>query len=156
MQSSSVPKVRNFYGKRVRGEVFSLALGDERGFPKKGVKDVYLKRGFGVALDAHWGTKREVSILLLEDIEKVLDRSSFLPGLFCENVVISGIGRADMKIGSILRLGRAKLVIFEVGKSEIADKKDAPLLARIGFFAKVIKSAKVFVKDPVFLFATRF
>jgi MOSC domain-containing protein YiiM len=124
--------------------VFSISIGNERGAAKKAVSGATFLAGHGIEGDAHAGnSKRQVSILLAQDLEKAeLPGPPPAPGDFAENLVIDGLEFEDIAPGTKIVIGPALLEVTEIGKPEWKEGdysfRGLPLVARRGIFARII------------------
>jgi len=141
------------------GRIVSLNISKEKGTPKKPVKEVLIKKGFGIIGDAHAGTKnREISLLGVENINRF--RKKF-PGLtikygeFAENITTQGIDLNKLRIGKILELAdQVKIRITQIGKEchtgcVIKKKVGACIMPKEGIFAEVLNSGKIRINDKI-------
>ena len=137
-----------------KGKVIGLAISKERGVRKKGIDKVFFIKNQGIDGDAHKNYKRQVSLLSIEDRDKLAKRK-LLPGDAAENVLIKGIEKLYLlSIGTKLKLGdEVELEVIEIGKehtdSPIHRYTGAPILPNVGVFCKVLNSGWVNVGDEV-------
>ena len=123
--------------------------------PKKNVGSGLLQVGWGLVGDSHAGTEKEVSLLAEEDVQDLYRESGLLaePGSFAENIRTSGIELSSMVCGVKLQIGKARLIVIQVGKdpsqSHTYNYKGYSLLPTNGVFCKVIESGKITIGDPV-------
>ena len=123
--------------------------------PKKNVGEGFLQKGFGLMGDSHAGTEKEVSLLAIENIQKLCQETGLSagPGSFAENITTEGMDLISLPIGSQLQVGEAKLMVIQIGK----DPSQAPtynyqgysILPKEGVFCKVIESGEVKIGDVV-------
>jgi len=105
--------------------------------------------------DSHAGTQKEVSLLAEEDVQKLLLKTDIPmpPGCFAENIRTEGIEIHSMDCGSKLQVGKAKLLIIQLGKdlsqSHTYDYEGYSLLPTKGVFCRVIESGAVNIGDLV-------
>lgn len=128
------------------GEVIGVCASKKKEKPKKNVRKGYLKKGFGLVGDAHFGTEREVSLLAIEDVKRKKLPFPFRPGNFAENITTQGMDLTSLPIGTKLRVGEAILKISEIGKGKgihTYSYRGYSLLPKYGVFCKVIKSGWV-------------
>lgn len=131
-------------------KVVAVCLSQERGVPKKPVNQGFLKEDYGFVGDAHAGSGRQVSLLAIESINKMLSalesinpnrmRSQGIeinPGDSAENLVTEGIDLASLPIGTRIRIGREVILeITQIGKE--FHRPGFYLLPLEGVFARVI------------------
>jgi len=131
-------------------KVVAVCLSQERGVPKKPVNQGFLKEDYGFVGDAHAGSSRQVSLLAIESINKMLSALESInpnrmrsqgveinPGDSAENLVTEGIDLASLPIGTRIRIG--KEVILEI--TQIGKEFHRPgfyLLPLEGVFARVV------------------
>ncbi len=134
------------FKKYVMGKVIGVCLSRKKEKPKKNVERGYLKKGYGLVDDAHFGTEREVSLLAIESVQKKKLPFSFRPGNFAENITTQGMDLTSLPIGTKLKVGEAILEINEIGKGKglhTYSYKGYSLLPNYGVFCKVIKNGWV-------------
>ena len=137
------------------GKVLGVCLSPTRAEPKKNVEIGLFRLEWGLVGDAHAGTKKEVSLLAEEDVQNFCRETGFSaePGCFAENIRTEGIAISSMTRGSILQIGKAKLIIIQIGKdlsqSHTYNYKGYSLLPTKGVFCKVTESGEVKIGDPV-------
>jgi len=134
-----------------KGIIQAVSISKTKGTKKQNVSQVFLKKGFGIAGDAHAGFGlRQVSLLAEESIEKMrLKGLKVAAGDFAENITTKSINLLDLKIGTAIKAGSgAVLEITQIGKichakCEISQKVGDCLMPKEGIFAKVIKGGIV-------------
>ncbi len=137
-----------------RGKIVGLATSDTRGVRKKGVDKALFIEDAGIEGDAHKNYKRQVSLLSIEDRDRLAKRE-LLPGDAAENVLIEGIEQLFMlPIGTKIILGdHVILEITEIGKkctdSPIHKYTGVPILPNVGVFCKVLKGGWAKIGDEV-------
>lgn len=134
-------------------KVVSINISQKKGVKKEPVRSVNLIKGVGIEGDAHAlkGT-RQVSLLSIEDIK----RTNLNPGDFAENITIEGADLSKLKVGTIIKIGDARLKISQIGKEchtrcAIYKKVGDCIMPRKGVFAKVIRGGKIFVNDKILI-----
>lgn len=145
-------------------KVFSINISEKKGVFKTPIKEGFLKKDEGLLDDAHRGKgDRQVSLLALEDIEKVnicpkiKNNSSDIisPGNFAENITTIGIDLSTLKIGDCFKIGNeAILKISKIGKEchrycSIYYKIGDCIMPKKGIFAQVIEEGKIKVNDKI-------
>ena len=136
-------------------KLVAVCLSQERGVPKKPVSQGFLKEDYGFVGDAHAGSSRQVSLLAIESINKMLSalesinpdrmRSQGIeinPGDSAENLVAEGIDLVSLPIGTRIHIG--KEIVLEI--TQIGKKFHRPgfyLLPLEGVFARVIHGGVV-------------
>ncbi len=143
----------------MRGKIISINISEGKGTSKIPVKEVYLKKGYGIMGDAHAGKwHRQVSLLGWESVrrfssEKKISKK-FRPGDFAENITVD-IDLSPLKIGDCLKLSEDVIIrVTQIGKKchtdcaiyrEIGDC----LMPKQGIFAEVIKEGKIRTGDKI-------
>ena len=136
------------------GKVLGVCLSLNRPDPKKNIGSGLLQADWGLVGDSHAGTEKEVSLLAEEDVQNLYRESGIIaePGSFAENIRTEGIAISSMNCGSILQIGKAKLIIIQLGKdisqSHTYSYKGYSLLPTKGVFCKVIETGEVKIGDP--------
>ncbi|MBZ0266406.1 MOSC domain-containing protein [bacterium] len=132
------------------GRVLNTCISSKKGTPKHTVPVITLIEKHGVEHDAHAGSgHRQVSLLNEEDIQKMRDAGLNLkPGAFGENIVVVGIDLNQLGIGTRLRIGKAVLVLTQIGKvchnrCAIYHKAGDCIMPRAGVFAEVKQGGEI-------------
>jgi len=142
-------------GIREHGKVVAVCLSRKRGVPKKPVSQGFLKEGYGFVGDAHAGSTRQVSLLAIETINKMLSaledinpsrmRSKGIkinPGDSAENLVTEGIDLVSLCPETRLYAGgEAILEVTQIGKK--FHRPGFYLLPLDGVFARVVHGGVV-------------
>ena len=145
----------DIHTKSSSGKVVAVCLSKERGTVKRNEGTAYLKEGYGLVGDAHAGSDKQVSLLALEDIQRVCaeKRIEASPGDFAENITTSGIDLISLPVGARLQIGEAVLEVTRIGKEKhlvhTYNYKGVSILPQRGVFASVEKSGHVRSGDNV-------
>lgn len=137
------------------GKVVGVCMSQRRTDPKKNVGKGFLQWGFGLVGDSNAGTKKEVSLLAIENVRKLnLEVGlSAGPGCFAENITTEGIDLTSLPIGALLQVGEAKLMVIQIRKNpsqaHTYNYLGYSILPKEGVFCKVIKSGEVKIGDPI-------
>jgi len=137
------------------GNIVAVCLGKKRGTAKRNIRSGYLRKDYGLMGDAHAGSDRQLSLLALEDIQKVcIDKGIDAgPGDFAENITTSGIDLVSLPIGTKLQLGNAIVKVTRIGKEKhlvhTYNYKGVSILPQLGVFASVDVSGYVKVGDRI-------
>jgi MOSC domain-containing protein YiiM len=137
------------------GKVVGICISQRRTDPKKNVGEGFLQGGMGLVGDSHAGTEKEVSLLAIESLHKLCREVgiSAEPGSFAENITTERIDLTSLPIGSQLQVGKAKLMVVQIGKDpsqpHTYSYQGYSLLPTEGVFCKVIESGKVKIGDPI-------
>jgi len=112
-------KMKMYSTNKTIGRVVAVSVSDRKGVKKANVADARLLEDHGLENDAHAGKwHRQVSLLAMESIEKILDKSlGVAPGDFAENITTEGIRLWELPIGKRLKIGGdAVAEITQIGK----------------------------------------
>ncbi len=137
------------------GKVVGVCLSLNRSDPKKNIGSGLLRTGWGLVGDSHAGTEKEVSLLAEEDVQDLCCKSGLIaePGSFAENIRTEGILISLLTRGSIIQVGKARLMIIQLGKelsqSHTYNYKGYSLLPTKGVFCKVLESGEVEIGDLI-------
>lgn len=136
--------------------VDAVCISEATGVKKHPVETIELVADHGVAGDAHAGTRRQVSLLALEDMRRMQAKlATISAGAFAENILVAGLGDLDLKVGDIIRVGgTAVLEITQIGKEchadcEIRTLVGTCIMPKRGLFGKVLTGGAVRPGDPV-------
>ena len=144
-----------------QGKVVGVCISQKRTEPKKNVGKGILEKGVGLVGDSHAGTEKEVSLLAIESIQKLCQKTGLSagPGSFAENITTEGVDIVSLPIGSKLQIGEAKLVVIQMGKdpsqAHTYNYQGYSILPKGGVFCKVIESGEVKTGDFVKLIKDR-
>ena len=136
-------------------KVVAVCLSKRRRDPKKNVQRGYVKKGVGLVGDSHAGTEKEVSLLAMEAIQTLCQKTGIAagPGFFAENITTEGLELKQLPIGTEIQVGRAGLKVIGIGKDPSAPHtysfQGYSLLREEGIFCKVTKSGWVKVGDVI-------
>lgn len=138
------------------GRIKSISVSTKKGCKKQNVRIAVLKMDFGIIGDAHGGSKRQVSLLAEESIEKMRQKGvDVASGDFAENITTKGIDLMELKLGSKLRIGKnALLEIMQIGKvchsrCNIYYQIGDCVMPKEGIFGKVLKGGVIKPKDKL-------
>lgn len=138
------------------GVILSVNTSAAKGAAKHPADFVRMLAGFGVEGDAHAGVPndgvmhRQVSILADESAEKLRAKglSGIVPGVFGENLTVTGIEVWLLPVGTRLEAGEALLEVTQIGKEchfgcEIRRTAGDCVMPREGIFARVVREGTV-------------
>ena len=137
------------------GRVAGVCLSKRRRDPKKNVQWGYVKKGVGLVGDSHAGTEKEVSLLAMESIRDLCQKTGIVahPGSFAENITTQGLELKTLPVGTEIQVGGARLKVIGVGKDPPAPHtysfQGYSLLREEGIFCKVTRGGRVKVSDVV-------
>jgi MOSC domain-containing protein YiiM len=139
------------------GNIVAVSLSEQRGTVKQNIGVGYLRKDYGLVGDAHAGSDKQVSLLALEDIQRVCTEKGIeaSPGDFAENITTSGIDLVSLPVGTMLQLGEAVIKVTRIGKEKhlvhTYNYRGVSILPQRGAFANVEKSGKVKAGDKITL-----
>ncbi len=138
------------------GSIVAICASEKKGTRKARVPAAVLRVGHGLEGDAHAGDwHRQVSLLALESIEEFRRSGAEVDfGDFGENLVVSGVDFAALRVGDRLRSGRAVLEITQFGKEchsrcRIFEAMGDCIMPRLGVFARVVAGGEIKVGDGI-------
>jgi MOSC domain-containing protein YiiM len=138
------------------GIVWAVCLSKKKGTVKEDVGEATLIERIGLEGDAHAGfMHRQVSLLALEDIEKMREKMPNLgPGSFAENITVKGLDMDSLSIGDRISVGETLLEVTQIGKEchskcEIFKITGDCIMPKRGIFCAVIKGGRVKKGDVV-------
>lgn len=138
------------------GKIKAVCISREKGTKKQNIKIAHFKENFGIINDAHAGSKRQVSLLAEESIEKMKNKGLDLNfGDFAENIVTCGIDLKTLPLATKIKIGRdVVLKITQIGKvclsrCAIYYNSGDCIMPKEGIFAKVLKGGIVKAGDKL-------
>ena len=139
------------------GTVRSVNIGEKNGGAKRPVGRALLRRDWGVEGDGHAGPgEKQVSLLAWESSLRMRAAGADVTyGSFGENITVSGIAPASLRVGDRLRVGPdALLEVTRVGKEcprpcEIFRQAGYCIMPEEGIFCRVVRGGMVAEGDPV-------
>ena len=136
--------------------VVAVCLSDLKGVKKQEVPSIIIRKGRGVAGDAHGDDPvRRISLLGIESVDKLRGLIPELkPGDFAENILTEGIVLYELPVGTKLRVGEAELEVTQIGKEchegcTIKQQTGDCVMPREGIFAEVVTEGSVKAGDIV-------
>lgn len=140
-------------------EIVSINISSKKGMVKTPVEAATLIERFGVEGDAHGGDwHRQVSLLSMSSINKMQSICDITlePGIFAENITVTGMDVYLLPIGARLMVGECELEVTQIGKEchakcEIFKKVGSCVMPKEGIFALVIKGGKIKPGDEITL-----
>jgi len=147
-------------GRELTGRVVAVCLGQDKG-PKSPVASAVLEQGVGFVGDSHAGTERQVSLLAVETVNKLLaalrqvnptmmetQGVRIAPGDSAENLLVEGLDLVSLPLGTRLRIGaEAVIELTQIGKQ--FHKPGFFLLPLEGAFGAVVHGGTVKPGDAV-------
>lgn len=140
------------------GKVMAVCISEKKGTVKKDVGKCRILENFGFEGDAHAGSERQVSLLSFEKTEEFKkragDKVEIKPGVFGENLLVSGYELASLPVGTFFGIGDAVLELTQIGKKchsgcEISRITGECIMPHEGVFARVIKGGEIKTGDEV-------
>ena len=125
--------------------VTAVCISEGKGEVKHPVPAAELVADHGIAGDAHAGPgHRQVSLLAAESIAAVRALVPDLAdGAFAENLVVAGLDLRSVPVGTVLRVGEARLEVTQIGKEchrgcAIQQITGDCIMPREGIFCRVL------------------
>lgn len=139
--------------------IVSINISPKKGTFKQPVERAELKVDFGIVGDAHAGNwHRQISLLAQESIDKMtaLGLNGLTPGKFAENITTEGIELFTLPVGAVLRLGRCRVEVTQIGKEchqhcEIYKKVGQCIMPHEGIFVRVLTPGEIAAGDEIVL-----
>ena len=137
------------------GKVLEVCSSLNRQETKKAVGSGLLQKGWGLVGDSHGGTEKEISLLSEEDVRNLHRETGgvMAPGCFAENIRTIGMDLISIPVGSLLQIGKAKVMVMQIGKDlalpHTYSYKGHSLLPTKGVFCKVVESGEVKTGDII-------
>lgn len=144
--------------KEIYGKIEAVCISEKKGTVKKDIGKCRIIEDFGLENDAHGGSERQVSLLSYESVEafrqKTGGKVELPPGVFGENLLVSGIDPVKLPVGTVLKVGDCILEITQIGKKchtgcEISRIAGECIMPRNGVFARVISGGVVSTGDRI-------
>ena len=101
------------------GKLVGVCVGSRRGAGKKNIGAGRLVENHGLEGDAHAGERKEISLVVLEEIRALNEQEGIDagPGDFAENLTVEGLNLDRVQIGDRIRVGESAVIeIIELGK----------------------------------------
>ena len=140
------------------GLIKAVCISEKKGTVKKDIGKCRLIEDYGLEKDAHAGSGRQVSLLSYESVEAFKKRAGkeidLKPGIFGENLLVSGINLSKLPVGSRLICKEIELEITQIGKQchtgcEIMKLTGECIMPKEGVFAKIIRGGEISVGDKI-------
>jgi cyclic pyranopterin monophosphate synthase len=142
------------------GTVVAVCLGKDKG-PKSPVSEVVLEEGVGLVGDSHAGSERQMSLLAVETVDRMLaalrqvnprmmetQGVKINPGDSAENLLTRGLELVSLPLGTRLRIGADAIVeLTQIGKQ--FHKPGFFLLPLEGVFGRVVQSGTLKPGDAI-------
>jgi len=148
------------------GRIEAVCISDKKGTVKRDIGSCEVIRDYGLKGDAHAGSGRQVSLLSYEKTEafrqKMAKRCADLgetpvdivPGVFGENLLVSGIDLSAQPVGTRFRIGEVLLELTQIGKKchigcEISKITGECIMPSEGVFARALSGGIVKSGDEI-------
>lgn len=145
-----------------QGTIRSVNISEKKGMVKHPEEATELVADYGIVGDSHaeYGSKRQISLLSEESIEKM--RSLGVPGLcfgkFAENFTTKGITLYTLPVGTFLLIGKTLHIVTQIGKKchasdgcEVARLVGTCVMPKEGIFTRVLSSGPVRPDDEIYI-----
>ncbi len=141
----------------MEGKILSINISKKKGCRKYPVESAVIT-DMGIDGDAHAGPGvKQISLLTLKSIEKMRKKGYKIEyGELAENLTIDGIKPDEIRIGMRIRIGKNAIIeVTKIGKEcheeceLFKGKIEDCMMAKEGFFARVIRGGEIKVGDAV-------
>ena len=137
-------------------EVAAVCISERKGTRKHTVPFIEVKRDHGIVGDAHAGNwHRQISLLADESVDTRRGKGVELqPGDFAENILTEGIDLKHLPVGTVLRVGKTRLQVTQIGKEchndcEIRRLTGKCVMPTDGIFAIVLTGGTITAGDEI-------
>ena len=138
------------------GKVIAVCTSDRRGIQKHDVNSGYFEVNWGIDGDAHAGSwHRQISLLAQESVDEMRRTGLTLhAGDFAENILTEGIDLKHLPVGTVLRVGKTRLQVTQIGKEchndcEIRRLTGKCVMPTDGIFAIVLTGGTITAGDEI-------
>ncbi|MCR5358021.1 MAG: MOSC domain-containing protein [Lachnospiraceae bacterium] len=143
---------------KISGKVRAICISEKRGTVKHEVPSAVLIKDHGIEGDAHAGQwHRQVSLLTGSKVDEFNQKGANVSnGDFGENIIIDGFDVKELPIGSVLKIGNARLRLTQRGKEchshcRIYKRMGDCIMPREGVFAEVLEGGRINEEDVVWV-----
>ena len=137
-------------------QVVSVCISEKKGTKKHPVAEISLRPHHGIVGDAHAGDwHRQVSLLANESVDRMRKEGLTLAaGDFAENILTEGIDLKHLPVGTVLRVGKTRLQVTQIGKEchndcEIRRLTGKCVMPTDGIFAIVLTGGTITAGDEI-------
>ena len=137
-------------------QVVSVCISEKKGTKKHPVAEISLRPHHGIVGDAHAGDwHRQVSLLANESMDRMRKEGLTLAaGDFAENILTEGITLRTLPVGTVLRAGKVRLEVTQIGKEchnacEIRRLTGMCVMPTDGIFAVVLNEGVIRPGDQI-------
>ena len=137
-------------------QVVSVCISEKKGTKKHPVAEISLRPHHGIVGDAHAGDwHRQVSLLANESVDRMRKKGLTLAaGDFAENILTEGIDLKHLPVDTVLRVGKTRLQVTQIGKEchndcEIRRLTGKCVMPTDGIFAIVLTGGTITAGDEI-------
>ena len=137
-------------------QVVSVCISEKKGTKKHPVAEISLRPHHGIVGDAHAGDwHRQVSLLANESVDRMRKEGLTLAaGDFAENILTEGMDLKHLPVGTVLRVGKTRLQVTQIGKEchndcEIRRLTGKCVMPTDGIFAIVLTGGTIIAGDEI-------
>ena len=137
-------------------EILAVCISEKKGEQKHPVAEAQLKADWGIVGDAHAGNwHRQISLLAQESVDEMRRTGLTLhAGDFAENIITEGIDLKHLPVGTVLRVGKTRLQVTQIGKEchndcEIRRMTGKCVMPTDGIFAIVLTGGTITAGDEI-------
>ena len=140
----------------IKGTITSINISKEKGVVKTPVDTAICKCDHGIVGDAHAGNwHRQISLLAQESVDEMRRPGLTLhAGDFAENILTEGVDLKHLPVGTVLRVGKTRLQVTQIGKEchndcEIRRLTGKCVMPTDGIFAIVLTGGTIQPGDEI-------
>ena len=137
-------------------KVAAVCISEHKGTKKHPVERITVKENHGIVGDAHAGNwHRQISLLAQESVDEMRQTGLTLhAGDFAENILTEGIDLKHLPVGTVLRVGKTRLQVTQIGKEchndcEIRRLTGKCVMPTDGIFAVVLNEGVIRPGDKI-------
>ena len=137
-------------------QVTAVNISEKKGVRKHEVPYIDVKCRHGIVGDAHAGDwHRQISLLAQESVDEMRRTGLTLhAGDFAENILTEGIDLKHLPVGTVLRVGKTRLQVTQIGKKchndcEIRRLTGKCVMPTDGIFAIVLTGGTIQPGDEI-------
>ena len=137
-------------------QVVSVNISEKKGMRKHPVPYIDVRLRHGIVGDAHAGDwHRQISLLAQESVDEMRRTGLTLhAGDFAENILTEGIDLKHLPVGTVLRVGKTRLQVTQIGKEchndcEIRRLTGKCVMPTDGIFAIVLTGGTITAGDEI-------
>ena len=137
-------------------KVTAVCISEHKGTQKHPVECITVKENHGIIGDAHAGSwHRQISLLAQESVDEMRRTGLTLhAGDFAENILTEGIDLKHLPVGTVLRVGKTRLQVTQIGKEchndcEIRRLTGKCVMPTDGIFTIVLTGGTITAGDEI-------